>query len=94
MSTGPGWRRAIPARLAYFDFFADFPFDFRRKGLCNVRPMIKKLLYYQPITRKYLPDYATQRVLRWRLEDGGQKRQKPGIIKVPFLLDTMCGDEG
>ena len=37
MSTGPGWRRAIPARPAYFDFFADFPLDFRRKGLCRPR---------------------------------------------------------
>ena len=31
------------------------------------------LLYYQLITRKYLPDSATQRVLRWRLEGGVQK---------------------
>ena len=26
--------------------------------------------YYQPITRKHLPDYAMQRVLRWLLEGG------------------------
>ena len=31
LSTGPGWRRAIPARLAYFDFFADSPLTFAEK---------------------------------------------------------------
>ena len=35
------------------------------RKLCAV-----KLLYYQPFTRKYLPDHATQRVLRWLLEGG------------------------
>ena len=36
MSTGPGWRRAIPARPAYFDFL-QISLDFRRKGLYNMR---------------------------------------------------------
>ena len=36
--------------------------------------------HYQPITRKYLPDYATQRVLRWLLEGGGGKCVEEGLL--------------
>ena len=40
------------------------------RKLCAVKLALLKLLYYQPFTRKYLPDHATQRVLRWLLEGG------------------------
>ena len=37
------------------------------------------LPYYQPITRKYLTDYATQRVLRWLLESGEREIDQTSI---------------
>ena len=40
----------------------------------------RKLLYYQPIKRKYLSDYATQRVLRWLLEGGAQLTSVNGNV--------------